>query len=611
MALASCKESLGKKGELFNQWQSLMGQTQDAYNAADLKRAVALTDSAILMTRGVDDVLYAKTLNRKALVLIQMQEAKEAESLATFSLEEAEKTGDSESISDALNVLGNFYANQGDVIKATGYYERSLAFARQIKDPMGEGAALNNLATCTEIGGYYPEALRYYNEALKVYDSVDSTKFVAGCYSNIAVLHYEQKDYKQAIAFQKRANEINEILNIRHRLIYGYDNFGAMYLANNQLDSAIFYHSKSLSLVDTSENDNPMYLVNGYSHLSDVYRQKKEFEKALEYSKKALAVVNTIENPFAKASVDLAYSKALFKNGRKVEALHLLRGVELSATEMGMPGLQLDVYDAFKTAYKEEGNFKDAFEYAEKWQTVKDTILNQERVAAIERENTRFKVFEKDKQISEQKLTNLAQQRWISFLLFGLLGALLLTAIFYYRSQSMKSRSLYLENEKLLLEEANERLLADNKELLITMEALNNEESLTNKQIEEMMEQTIVFSTKNRMSVPLKCKEIKYIEQVGDYSWVVPLEYEKRFQIRGSMKAMEEFLAAFPCFVKVQQSYIVNLQHVVEGNRSRLRIVPNMVNSDGKIEAKEVVIRLGRDYQDMVVEAVEGWKKLG
>jgi tetratricopeptide (TPR) repeat protein len=608
LLLSSCGKKAGEKGEVFDAWQDLIMKTGQSYYAADLDGAIAFADSALLMTKGKDNVLYAKTLNRKAQVLIKMQRVKEAEELALLSLKEAEKTTEPEAISDALNVLGNFYANQGDIIKAKEFYERSLLLAQQISDPMGTGLAMNNLATCMEIGGYYPEALRYYTEAIKVYDVVDSINMIGLFYPNIAALHYQQKEYKLAIKFQKLANEINENSKNTHGLIMGYDNLGAFYTANHQIDSAIYYHQKSLGLVDTVNNDNPRYLFSAYSNLSDAYLQKGEVKSALKFSSKAAAIIDTLKLPYEWSQINLIYARALFKNGDNKVAHQLLKQIDTTAQSLKIPDLQLALFDTYKAMYQDEGNYKQAFEYSQKWQEVKDTVLSQERVAAIEREGVRFKVYEKDKEIAQHQLTNAKQQRWIMFLATLGIGVLLLAGLFYFRSQNMKNKSRFLENEKLLLEEMNERLHSDNRGLLERMQSLSSQTNLAQEQISQIREESIVFTTKNRMSVPLKCKEIKYIEQEGNYSWVVPLDHDKRFQVRGTMKEMEDFLSNFRCFVKVQQSYMVNLDHIIEANRSRLRLVANYVTRDGKTEEEKIEINLGRDFQEKFIQVFEDWK---
>lgn len=571
-----------------------MAKTGEAYYASDFRRAESLADSALALTKGVDEVLYAKTLNRKAQVLLKLQEFDEAEKLALLSLQEAEKTDDQEAIGDALNVLGNFYANKVDVSNARVYYERSLALARKINDSLGEGAVLNNLGTCMEVNGYYPEALKYFIDAVEVYEKMDSLRPVGMIYANMAAVYKQQGNYKSAIEFQKRANEISKTTHNTHALIYGSDNLGVYYNAIGEMDTAIHYHHFSLRLADSTGNRKYWFMA--YAHLSSSYLLRQEPFIALEYARKAFDLVNTMELPYDKAGIQVKYAKALYETGSTALALSMLNEAKMTADSSNAPDLQLELFDAYANMLEREGDYRSALGYLKQWQAVKDATLDKEKVAAIERENIRFRVNEKDKEIAGQKITNARQQRWVVGLTASVVIVLLLAGLLFFRNQNMKHKSRFLESEKLLLEEMNERLSLDNSDLLRKMEDLKVTATLTQKQIDEIGEQVIVFPTKNRMRVLLKCNEIEYIEQDGDYSWVVPLVKEKKFQMRGTLREMERFLSDFPVFAKVQQSYIVNLDHILECNRSRVKMV------SGKD------IKLGRDYQDGFMKIYENRK---
>lgn len=589
-----------------SKWKQIMVETGDAYYNADFKLAIALTDSAIILTKKHDKILYAKTLNRKAQVLLRVQRYKEAKRLALLSLQEAEKTKDKEAISDALNVLGNFYSNRGEVTSSKIYYEKSLKIAREIDDKFGIGLCLNNLGTCMEINGYYPEALRYYNNAIEVFRELDSLKFVGMIYGNMAVVYEQQQNFQKAINFQKNANNISRKLNNIHGLIYGYENLGALFNKIEKPDSAIKWLTSSLRLADNPDNKRYEYMV--YNHLNNSFLLKKEPTLALKYAKKSKLLVDSIGVEYDQALVNINYAKALYESGNKSESKAILSNASVISDKLEATDLKLLLYDTYIYIFEKEPNYLLAHSYLKKWQSIKNNTLNKDRIAAIERENIRFKVSEKDKQLVEQKLLN-ETQRWLITALSGIaVIVFLITGLLYFRSQNMKNRSLFLENERLLLEDTKEQLLRENKELLLSIQQLQALDLSSQQVAETIRDKEIVFFTKNRMKVSLKSSEVKYIEQKGDYSWVVPITSDKKFQIRGSLSSMENFLSPFSCFIRVQQSYIVNLDYVVESNRTRLKMTNDFTFSNGEKMEDEVKINLGREYQDKFLEALETWR---
>lgn len=101
------------------------------------------------------------------------------------------------------NFLGLTYIAGGDLKSAERYFQTALKGFDTVGDKDSEPAVLNNLALIAQKQGDLKKALTLFNEVLpKVSAAMRPTVL-----SNIALIHFNRKEYQQAIALLKQAIE--------------------------------------------------------------------------------------------------------------------------------------------------------------------------------------------------------------------------------------------------------------------------------------------------------------------------------------------------------------------------------------------------------------------
>ena len=70
--------------------------------------------------------------------------------------------------SNAVNVIGIVYYNQGDYVKAIEYYTKSLKIKEELEDKLGMAATFNNIGMVYYDQGNYAQAINYYTKSLKI-----------------------------------------------------------------------------------------------------------------------------------------------------------------------------------------------------------------------------------------------------------------------------------------------------------------------------------------------------------------------------------------------------------------------------------------------------------
>jgi len=185
--------------------------------------------------------------------------------------------------------LGILHATLGDKDLAESYFKKLLQISREQKDEVVEAFAMVSLGDFNVDIKNYPEALRYYNQALAMADVVNTkysgpkSLFFANVYSGIGSAQYYLKNYTVAIEFLtkgfEKANETGQLSIVAataEKLSYAYE-------FSRKLDLSVKYArinqatKDSLQNMDVVRRVTEMDMQNKFDNLM----AKREFEQAL------------------------------------------------------------------------------------------------------------------------------------------------------------------------------------------------------------------------------------------------------------------------------------------------------------------------------------------
>jgi tetratricopeptide (TPR) repeat protein len=127
---------------------------------------------------------------------------------ALHELKESERLSSTNSdLQVVSNWLGLTYYSMGDLDNAELQHSRSLTLARSAKDRATEPTALNNLASIYSARGHYDKCLKYYREALTLYET-DEQKGTA--YNNIGVAYLNSGRARESVPWLEKAVAAHE-----------------------------------------------------------------------------------------------------------------------------------------------------------------------------------------------------------------------------------------------------------------------------------------------------------------------------------------------------------------------------------------------------------------
>lgn len=125
----------------------------------------------------------------------------------------AETHHDAKLLGRAANTIANIFFNLGDYLKATEYYQISLAQMRLIGNQSGIAMALNNIGVVFRTTHNLSSALEVQEESLNIRRHINEVSGIAMSLNNIANIYSDLSDYKAALVVANESLIIHQTLN--------------------------------------------------------------------------------------------------------------------------------------------------------------------------------------------------------------------------------------------------------------------------------------------------------------------------------------------------------------------------------------------------------------
>jgi tetratricopeptide (TPR) repeat protein len=393
---------------------------------------------------------------------------------AKTALELGEGNNDPNLIYAAMGNYGTAYIKMGQVVK---FLEWNLKIKEMIEGI--EGFSTDTLtiwtarmvSTLNQIGTGYAGmgnlhlALDYFLQSHRLMEKTNYTRYIHISHFSLGKLYGEMKQYDDALFHLRKALAISwekgdslwvSTINGFMGWVYGYE---------QQYDSALICYNEALRIgTATGYKD---LIANNLHDIGKIYGVMDSNTKAIKYIEEAYTVRNSID--FNKDRVSLYYNEAelvgwdadrgaiLQALGRNEEAMvYLNRALENLPYAQDL-SYSDNVYRALYLAHKGMGNFKEALEYHEKMEEIKDSIFSKDkqneilRLKAVyedEKKQQSINLLEKENQINGLKLV---KSRYIIAGISGLIVVLVLLAFMTYRQIKINTSRKQIQLEQRLL----------------------------------------------------------------------------------------------------------------------------------------------------------------
>ena len=265
-----------------------------------------------------------------------------------------------------FNGLSRELTNTGDYAKAKQYADDAMAISEKINLPDGSHGFKKGIATAyNNIGGVYwqqgnyPDALKYFFNALKIFEELGNKKGIANVYTFIGNIYEQQGNYPDALKNHFASLKINEEIGEKIGIANSYHNIGIIYYRLGNWPDALKNYFDALKIFE--EIGDKKGIATSYNSIGIIYYEQGNYTDALKHHFNALRIREEIGGKKGIAesygNIGIIYEQ----QGNWPDALkHYFASLKIREEIGDKTGIAI-AYNNIGLIYSEQGNWPDAF----------------------------------------------------------------------------------------------------------------------------------------------------------------------------------------------------------------------------------------------------------
>lgn len=294
--------------------------------------------------------------------------------------------------------------NTGNYVEAENQFLLAADFALRHKSPEYV-EILNNLGNIAGYVGQAEKAISYYQDALRqIHLSKKPREFEAKILKNIGATYSDLEDFKNAMSYLRRAEEIANELHDEDLIADCLNNRGIIYEQTDSMSLALDVYAQALSIYRKSNDPDRLALV--FINIGVVSKSLLQLENAKAAYDSALHYSRLIGNEY--------YISATLNNlGNVLVALHDYKSaIQLTqealhiSQRIGHTDVEQNCLSSLAEQYHAMGMNDKAYLYQQRYSAFHDSLINVSRVNALTEMETKYEVEKKELQLSTLSLEN-------------------------------------------------------------------------------------------------------------------------------------------------------------------------------------------------------------
>ncbi len=339
--------------------------------------------------------------------------------------------------------------------------KKALEISIEVESQSSEALANVVLGIAHQVKADFYSTLKYYLEALRIYEELGWEDLVIQTKSRCANVYQDTEEYEKALKIRMENLQVME-----QDLYYGYEfgNIGKIHEDIENYDTAAYYYHKALDVFSSLEDDRaPAGKGVALKDLAGVFYYLEQPDSLIYYMNEAVDLLseNRLDTELAQAYLILAKT---YRNklGDYEKAYEYTKSANDLAETINAAHVVMRSYEEFSNLFEQSGDYKESLDNYKKYIALQDSILGQEKlndIALLEAKDNEIRALNENNLLKQKQLA--AQARFQNFLLFGI-GSIVILLLFLYRN--------YLINRK-----QNRELLQKNEEIEIKNEVILKE----------------------------------------------------------------------------------------------------------------------------------------
>lgn len=403
-----------------------------------------------------------------------------------FSVQELllELNRDNQNRVDSIAVLNLLCQKLGENSpdSAVMFGEEAIRIAK-LEDP---DSLLARAYLMTSIGysslGEFETSAKYNFNALAIGERRNDTLILIDGNNNLGIDFFYRNEFLQAKEHFEKVRTLAQAVRDSARLGHALNNLGLIIGSLGDTQGEIPYYLKSKAIFEKiKEGDGE---VNAIMNLGTAYYALNRDQEAIEAFESAVLKYDSLHSVVGKSQALMNLSESHLKAGRAAKSTEYALQARDIAVQHNLRTEEAYAYQHLNRVYRLIEDYKQAYNYLEKYQEVSEEIFNSEKSAQIQELSARYEAVKKEQEINLLKVNNqlikieLSQKkREQAYLiaLFGLLAVFCMWAAYQYREKFKLKNSLLTKEIDELRWKINAMVDGVPEGVNITLEQINNQ----------------------------------------------------------------------------------------------------------------------------------------
>ncbi|HAH59468.1 MAG TPA: hypothetical protein DCL86_15090 [Bacteroidales bacterium] len=545
-------------------------------------------DSLLRVVRNTSNVSMIVALSSNAYER-RNEHPEEAIKLSTEAIKMSKKADFTEGLIFNYRLLGNLYYQVYNYEEAIHSYDQCITLSLPRNDSATIRECYLNKGVIYFTQGLNNKALDYFLIALNYSKNLDKEKE----YNNIGAVFFIEQEYEEAYNYYNKALEIFMKKGDKYGISVANNNIGDVFKMMEKYDAALIYYNKVLSVSDSLIN--PELEAICLNNIGIVKEMMNDGDSAIYYYSKGLEKAELLNDQILITRTLSLIGNFLFEKGSYAKAKsYLKRAFDLSRDFVIYEDMS-NTSKLLQMIYEKDGNFKEAYHYANMHILASDSLHNNEAKKQVLKLMFDHKISVQELERRQLLDTEQHERKKSAFkfylIILTLIIIVLLVVLFLFRTvQQRKIERIKKENADLQLYNAEKDNELKNREIIEKVLKISEKNELIDATVKSLDEFSSTLSQKQRSQLEsitrglrMRGTKNQWEEFYGYFSQVYSQFFEKLEKEFPNLTLSEKRLCALLKLnmTTKDMAAITNLNFKsIEVARTRLRKKLNLTNSN-------------------------------
>jgi signal transduction histidine kinase/ActR/RegA family two-component response regulator len=282
-----------------------------------------------------------------------------------------------------------------DLEEAREICKEAIDLAKAVDNFVFESVMTTSIGITYYYQGEFEITAKYWLKALAISEKAKDSSRIMQIYTNLGSLYDNMEEYDKSMEFNLKSYQMKLKAGDRESIAITELNIGKTFHKMGQYDSARRYHKRAIDVFE--DYSNRKGLATAYNNLGSVNMATKDYKNALDSYEKANEFKDQLR-VYDQAVLLMNMGALFFEHLNEAEQgkAYLELSLDL-ANKHNLLRVRQNVYEVYYYNYYLQGDYKNAYEYQEKYIMSRDSLFTIEKDAEIKRLQTVYD-FEKKEQ---------------------------------------------------------------------------------------------------------------------------------------------------------------------------------------------------------------------